>query len=203
MIFQLERSLFGWWVTILVHILFRYQQIHFFLEGGRKIPHPLEKIEFLLRRWGGLPNEGRNVLKNTSHRFSLKMKFTRNSCTWKSFSQNLPSKLGIFFFTDDNQTCDHVTGEFKCRPGYIGSMCEHPCPLKTYGQDCRKRCFCKNGGDCHHVTGQWFWTVWNTQAVGIDVINLELFEFCRCLRMLSGMDGFELYDTLSGRHVRQ
>jgi len=58
-------------------------------------------------------------------------------------------------FTEDQKTCDHVTGEFKCRPGYTGSMCEHPCSLKTYGQDCRNRCVCQNAADCHHVTGKW------------------------------------------------
>lgn len=53
-----------------------------------------------------------------------------------------------------NKTCDHVTGEYICRPGYIGLTCEHPCPVGTYGKNCQQTCFCKNGGDCHHVTGK-------------------------------------------------
>lgn len=52
-----------------------------------------------------------------------------------------------------NKTCDHVTGEYVCPAGYIGITCEHPCPLGTYGKNCQSNCSCKNGGDCHHVTG--------------------------------------------------
>lgn len=51
-------------------------------------------------------------------------------------------------------SCDHVTGEFSCRPGYIGPMCQHPCPNDTYGPNCQHSCDCKNG-DCHHVTGDY------------------------------------------------
>lgn len=47
-----------------------------------------------------------------------------------------------------------MTGEYSCRPGYIGVTCQHPCPLGMYGADCLKKCFCKNGADCHHVTGK-------------------------------------------------
>ena len=53
-----------------------------------------------------------------------------------------------------NRTCDHVTGEYVCRAGYIGLTCEHPCPVGTYGLNCLEKCTCKNGADCHHVTGQ-------------------------------------------------
>jgi hypothetical protein len=51
--------------------------------------------------------------------------------------------------------CDHVTGEYVCRAGYIGLTCEHPCPVGTYGLNCREKCTCKNGADCHHVSGQY------------------------------------------------
>uniref|UniRef100_V9IF37 Multiple epidermal growth factor-like domains protein 10 n=2 Tax=Apis cerana TaxID=7461 RepID=V9IF37_APICE len=50
-------------------------------------------------------------------------------------------------------TCDHVTGEYICRPGYLGLTCEHPCPPNRYGLNCANHCHCKNGGECHHVTG--------------------------------------------------
>lgn len=50
-------------------------------------------------------------------------------------------------------TCDHVTGHFKCRPGYIGSTCEHPCLEGFFGDDCKKTCSCKNGGECSHIDG--------------------------------------------------
>ena len=51
-------------------------------------------------------------------------------------------------------TCDHVTGEYICRSGYLGLTCEHPCPSHRYGLNCAKHCSCKNGGECHHVTGK-------------------------------------------------
>ena len=60
----------------------------------------------------------------------------------------------ILFDTAGNRTCDHVTGEYVCRAGYIGLTCEHPCPVGTYGLNCLEKCTCKNGADCHHVTGQ-------------------------------------------------
>lgn len=60
----------------------------------------------------------------------------------------------VILFILGNKTCDHVTGEYVCRPGYIGLTCEHPCPVGTYGRNCQQSCFCKNGGDCHHVTGE-------------------------------------------------
>lgn len=53
-----------------------------------------------------------------------------------------------------NKTCDHVTGEYVCPPGYLGMTCEHPCPVRKYGKNCLQSCTCRNGGDCHHVTGR-------------------------------------------------
>uniref|UniRef100_A0AAR5PB67 EGF-like domain-containing protein n=2 Tax=Dendroctonus ponderosae TaxID=77166 RepID=A0AAR5PB67_DENPD len=53
-----------------------------------------------------------------------------------------------------NRTCDHITGEYVCPPGYLGLTCDHPCPINTYGKGCLQNCSCKNGGDCHHVTGE-------------------------------------------------
>lgn len=50
-------------------------------------------------------------------------------------------------------TCDHVTGEFKCRPGYIGLTCDHPCKEGTFGEDCQNQCRCENGGECSHIDG--------------------------------------------------
>lgn len=95
--------------------------------------------------------------------------------------------FNLIFLLDDNKTCDHVTGEFKCRPGYIGSMCEHPCPLKTYGQDCLNRCFCKNGADCHHVTGN-FYNILNFILYFDSKLYFDIVIHGRCLRMLSWMD---------------
>lgn len=60
----------------------------------------------------------------------------------------------IFFSFSGNKTCDHITGEYICPPGYRGFTCEHPCPFGSYGKNCEQTCSCKNGGDCHHVTGK-------------------------------------------------
>ena len=51
-------------------------------------------------------------------------------------------------------TCDHVTGQYICRSGYLGLTCEHPCPPDRYGNNCANHCDCKNDGECHHVTGK-------------------------------------------------
>lgn len=72
-------------------------------------------------------------------------------CLHHSFVGFLKCKL---FDAAGNRTCDHVTGEYVCRAGYIGLTCEHPCPVGTYGLNCLEKCTCKNGADCHHVTGQ-------------------------------------------------
>ena len=36
----------------------------------------------------------------------------------------------------------------------MGITCEHPCPPDRWGKGCRNRCECKNGAECHHITGQ-------------------------------------------------
>uniref|UniRef100_A0A2A4JCP2 EGF-like domain-containing protein n=1 Tax=Heliothis virescens TaxID=7102 RepID=A0A2A4JCP2_HELVI len=43
---------------------------------------------------------------------------------------------------------------YRCPSGFTGVTCEYPCPLGTYGVDCKEKCTCKNGADCHHVTGE-------------------------------------------------
>lgn len=53
-----------------------------------------------------------------------------------------------------NKTCDHVSGEYVCSPGYIGLLCEHPCVDGTFGPRCSLKCMCENGAECHHITGQ-------------------------------------------------
>lgn len=78
--------------------------------------------------------------------------FSKNYFYW--FYIRLYSWLSIsLYFFVGNKTCDHVTGEYICPPGYLGMTCEHPCPVGKYGKNCVENCSCKNGGDCHHVTG--------------------------------------------------
>lgn len=64
-------------------------------------------------------------------------------CSFKYFGVNT-----------DKSTCDHVTGEFKCRPGYTGIGCLNSCPNNTYGYNCEKPCDCSEFSDCYHVTGK-------------------------------------------------
>lgn len=73
-------------------------------------------------------------------------------------------------------TCDHVTGEYVCRPGYLGLTCEHPCPPDRYGLNCANHCHCKNGGECHHVTGKL-----NVLKIYLSVVVLEKFHLSRHL----------------------
>lgn len=53
-----------------------------------------------------------------------------------------------------NETCDHVTGEYVCPPGYIGLTCQHLCADGTYGPRCALKCMCENGAECDPVNGQ-------------------------------------------------
>lgn len=57
-------------------------------------------------------------------------------------------------FSVEDFTCDHVTGEFKCRPGYTGPECLYSCPYNTYGKNCANSCNCSVFSDCHHETGK-------------------------------------------------
>lgn len=65
-------------------------------------------------------------------------------------TQSIVTKKRVYL---GNKTCDHITGEYVCTPGYLGLTCEHPCPIGKFGKNCQNICSCKNGGDCHHVTG--------------------------------------------------
>lgn len=98
-------------------------------------------------------------------------------------------------------TCDHVTGEYVCRPGYLGLTCEHPCPPDRYGLNCANHCHCKNGGECHHVTGK----------LNVFLKSIRCFKnFCqciysplRCMPMPTWLARRVLSNTLRGRYVRR
>uniref|UniRef100_A0A8B9S9H3 Platelet endothelial aggregation receptor 1 n=1 Tax=Apteryx owenii TaxID=8824 RepID=A0A8B9S9H3_APTOW len=50
-------------------------------------------------------------------------------------------------------SCDPVSGQCQCAPGFTGEQCREQCPAGKYGQDCRESCDCANGGRCYHVDG--------------------------------------------------
>ncbi|XP_065351886.1 multiple epidermal growth factor-like domains protein 10 isoform X2 [Cloeon dipterum] len=50
-------------------------------------------------------------------------------------------------------TCDPVTGDLICLPGYEGVNCKNSCPNGKFGLNCSSDCACLNG-ECHHVTGE-------------------------------------------------
>lgn len=37
---------------------------------------------------------------------------------------------------------------------FLGKQCNIKCPYQTYGQDCKERCSCQNGGSCNHISGE-------------------------------------------------
>lgn len=60
--------------------------------------------------------------------------------------------LAVMYLAPE-KTCDPVTGNRICSPGYTGLNCWNSCPLGTYGFRCSGHCQCANG-DCNHVTGK-------------------------------------------------
>ena len=38
-------------------------------------------------------------------------------------------------------------------PYFSGQQCNIKCPYRTYGQGCKERCNCQNGGSCDHISG--------------------------------------------------
>lgn len=84
-----------------------------------------------------------------------------------------------------NKSCDPITGEILCRPGYIGLTCEHPCPAGRYGPGCTLKCRCEHGGECNHITGQCQcppgWTGANcNESCPTDFYGSNCAQHCRC-----------------------
>lgn len=48
--------------------------------------------------------------------------------------------------------CDLFTKQFKCRPGYVGSMCER-CEDGFFGEECREMCSCETNEKCSNIDG--------------------------------------------------
>ena len=45
-------------------------------------------------------------------------------------------------------SCDPVSGECTCSPGWQGERCDSQCSDQRYGQNCREICKCQNGKNC-------------------------------------------------------
>nr|XP_034336472.1 uncharacterized protein LOC105332975 isoform X2 [Crassostrea gigas] len=52
-----------------------------------------------------------------------------------------------------SNSCDSITGQCHCLPGYSGDFCTEPCPKGFYGNQCQQVCRCLNGGDCDTING--------------------------------------------------
>lgn len=97
----------------------------------------------------------------------------------------------------ENGPCNHVTGAYQCRPGYTGITCDHPCPFNTFGPNCASKCSCKNGGDCHHVTGNYYITFIFIYFFHFNHYNVNF----RRLFVSSWLDGTHLYHALFKRNL--
>lgn len=42
----------------------------------------------------------------------------------------------------------------NCAKGFIGEKCENKCSSDRFGLNCTEICRCKNGGNCHHISGE-------------------------------------------------
>lgn len=55
---------------------------------------------------------------------------------------------------ENGALCDPLTGACQCPPGFIGLLCEDPCPAGTHGRGCLQICKCKNGASCDKSSGE-------------------------------------------------
>lgn len=39
-------------------------------------------------------------------------------------------------------SCQHITGECECAPGYVGPKCLETCPSHKFGLNCMEECKC-------------------------------------------------------------
>jgi len=91
------------------------------------------------------------------------------ACEESCLTWNRPTEGGIFsnlyflsvgkkkpiagVYLEPGQTCDPVTGDRICSPGYTGINCWNSCPSGKFGFKCSGVCQC-DYGDCHHITGK-------------------------------------------------
>ena len=55
----------------------------------------------------------------------------------------------------EHGSCDPAltANECTCEDGWIGELCDSPCPAFFYGSNCKKMCWCPRNGMCHPETG--------------------------------------------------
>ncbi|KAK6035462.1 EGF-like domain protein [Cooperia oncophora] len=55
---------------------------------------------------------------------------------------------------ENGGTCDRLTGQCKCPPGFTGLTCNQVCPEGRWGPGCKDKCRCANGAHCDPATGE-------------------------------------------------
>ncbi len=53
-----------------------------------------------------------------------------------------------------SRSCQPMSGECVCGPGWSGLYCNETCAPGLYGKACQEVCRCQNGADCHSVSGE-------------------------------------------------
>ena len=69
-----------------------------------------------------------------------------------NISKLINSNIGLLFL--GYGTCDYLTGQCECMPGYTGFFCLEPCPKGRFGRRCLGKCSCQNNAECYHVSGE-------------------------------------------------
>lgn len=117
-----------------------------------------------------------------------------------------PSTLNcyILHFTrrcicNHGNSCEPITGNCHCPPGWLGRTCAEACSTGYYGNRCSKNCSCLNGASCGHVSGSCTCTAgWTgptcSQACPAGFYGNDCSRKCQCNK-----DNTKSCDHVTGR----